>query len=63
MFKIIIDRLNEPSTWRGIVALITAAGVAISPTQGEAIIAGGLAIMGLLGAFLPDAKPSTPPAA
>lgn len=62
MLKIIIDRLNEASTWRGIVALITAAGVAISPTQQAAIVATGLAVMGLLGAFVPDAKPTTPPA-
>lgn len=49
-------RLHEASTWRGIVLLLTAAGVGISPEQGEAIIAGGLAFAGLLAAFLPDSK-------
>lgn len=54
--KYFIERLHEASTWRGIVALITATGVAISPEQTEAIVAAGLAVMGLLGAFLPDPK-------
>lgn len=44
----IIDRLQEPSTWRGIISLITAAGVAISPDLAAAIIAVGLAGMGLI---------------
>jgi hypothetical protein len=29
----IYARLSEPSTWRGIIALVTAAGVALSPDQ------------------------------
>lgn len=52
-----LDRLREPSTWRGILALLTAAGVALSPEQGEAIIAAGLALIGLVGVFTKD-KPS-----
>lgn len=52
----LIERLHEASTWRGVVMLLTAAGVAISPEQGEAIVAAGLAFVGLLGAFLPDSK-------
>jgi hypothetical protein len=55
----IAARLNEASTWRGIIALITACGVGISPDRGEAIIACGLAVMGLLGAFIPDLKAPT----
>ena len=42
-------RLSEPSTWRGIFALLTAAGVAVATQDQEAIIAGGLALMGLIG--------------
>ena len=56
MKNYLFERLHEASTWRGLVAIVTAAGVAISPEQGEAIVAAGLAVMGLLGAFLPDAK-------
>jgi len=29
----IYARLSEPSTWRGIIALVTAAGVALPPDQ------------------------------
>ena len=61
MMQMIMQRLNEPSTWRGIVALLTACGVSIAPAQQTAIIAGGLALMGLLGAFIPDVKPVDPP--
>lgn len=61
MLQMITARLNEASTWRGIIALITACGVAISPERQAAIVACGLAIMGLLGAFVPDMKPPTPP--
>jgi hypothetical protein len=50
----IYSRLSEPSTWRGIIALATAAGVALSPDQVDKIVAAGLAIIGLLGAFMPD---------
>ena len=50
----IISRLKEASTWRGIVAILTASGIAISPEQTESIVACGLAIIGCLGAFLPD---------
>lgn len=51
-------RLKEPSTWRGVISIVTAMGVALSPSQMEAIIAGGLALMGIVGAFTPDAKSS-----
>ena len=38
----IYARLSEPSTWRGIIALVTAAVVALSPDQMDKIIAAGL---------------------
>lgn len=47
-------RLTEASTWRGLVAIVTALGVALSPEQVEAIVAIGLAVMGVVGAFVPD---------
>lgn len=54
MFKFIFSRLAEPSTWRGIVALVTAAGIALSPEQVAAITSAGLAVVGIIGAFFPD---------
>jgi hypothetical protein len=50
----IYARLSEPSTWRGIIALVTAAGVALSPDRVDKIVAAGLALIGLIGAFTPD---------
>lgn len=56
MLDFILARGKEASTWRGIVALVTAAGVGISPEQGEAIIALGLAVIGAIGVFTADKK-------
>jgi len=52
----ILDRLSEPSTWRGIVALLTALGISISPEQMQLIITAGLALIGAIGAFTKDKK-------
>lgn len=49
MKQYIIDRLSEASTWRGIVLLLTAFGVSLSPDQGEAVVTVGLAVAGLVG--------------
>lgn len=47
-------RLQEPSTWRGVVAAITAAGVALDPDQIEMIVSTGVGIIGVIGMCLPD---------
>lgn len=54
MSAYLLARLQEPSTWRGLVLIATAAGAVLSPDQQEAVIAGGLLVSGLLGAALPD---------
>lgn len=54
MSAYLLARLQEPSTWRGLVLIATAAGAVLSPDQQEAVIAGGLLVAGLLGAALPD---------
>jgi hypothetical protein len=51
----ILERLKEPSTWRGIVLLLTAIGVPIAPGMADMIISAGLAVAGLIGAVTPDA--------
>lgn len=56
----LIERLKEPSTWRGIVLLATAFGVPIAPAEGEAVIAVGLAVSGLIGVLAKDRR-DTPP--
>lgn len=52
----LIARLKEPSTWRGIVWLLTVAGISLKPDQVEAIITAGIAIAGLLGVFTRDSS-------
>lgn len=56
MKDFLIERGKEASTWRGLVAIITAAGIALDPAQMDAIVAMGLAVIGVIGAFFPDKK-------
>ena len=48
----LIEKLKEPSTWKGLVWLVTAFGVALSPDEKEAIAALGMALAGLIGVFV-----------
>jgi len=52
--KIVLDYLKSESTWRGLVAIATAFGVQLAPDQANAIIAAGLAIIGLINTFKKD---------
>ena len=56
--KWILARLREPSSWRGIVWLLTGFGLTLRPDQAEAIATAGMALAGLLGVFLRD-EPNT----
>lgn len=60
ILSFLLARLSEASTWRGIIALATAAGVAMSPELIEAIVAAGLAGIGLVGVLVPDAVKAKP---
>ena len=55
MKSYILARAKEPSTWRGLILLLTAVGVPIAPAMAEAIISAGLALTGLVGVVTPDA--------
>ncbi|MEI8032793.1 MAG: hypothetical protein WCH05_05575 [Chlorobiaceae bacterium] len=44
----ILARLMEPSTWQGIAAILTAAGVQIAPDLQQHIIATGVTVVGLI---------------
>ena len=50
----VIERMKEPSTWRGIVLLLTAIGVPVAPALADAIVSVGLAVAGLIGVATPD---------
>ena len=52
----VLDRLGEPSTWRGIVAVLTAAGMTLDPEQAAKIIAAGLSVIGAINIFRKEAQ-------
>ena len=54
MFKYILNRLTERSTWLGIIALATAGGSVIEAAIAEQIIAAGMAVAGLVGVVTKD---------
>lgn len=47
--KYILERAAEPSTWRGIILVLTSFGVGIAPELANAIVGAGVGIAGLLG--------------
>lgn len=42
---------SEASTWRGLVWIVSACGVALEPDEQNAIVAAGMAVAGLIGVF------------
>jgi hypothetical protein len=60
LLKYLLERLKEPSTWRGIVLSLTSLGVVLNEAQAMAIITAGLAITGLIGVFSPEKKAEVP---
>ena len=57
MLKVyVVNRAKEASTWRGVVMLLTAVGLKITPEMADAIISVGIAVAGLVGILLPDSK-------
>ena len=52
----ILSRLSEPSTWRGIILVLTAAGVQLQPAMIEAVISIGIGAAGVIGMVTADKK-------
>jgi hypothetical protein len=50
----VLDYLKYPSTWKGIIGLVTAFGVALSPELAEKLIAFGMAGVGFIQVFIDD---------
>ena len=46
--NVIVERLSENSTWRGLILLGTALGLRLEPELQNQIIASGLALVGLI---------------
>lgn len=61
----LLERLKEPSTWRGLFAVLTAVGLKLHPEMQEAILTTGLALIGLINVLRKEsdaAKPAANPA-
>jgi len=42
----VLDRLQEKSTWLGLIGLLGAIGVVVTPDQAQTVAAGGAALAG-----------------
>lgn len=54
IFGYALMRLRERSTWLGMISLLTALGIVLTPTQQEYVIAAGSALAGLVATLTPD---------
>lgn len=54
MKSYLLERLKEASTWRGIILVLTAAGVPVAPAMAEQIIAAGIGVAGVIGILSKD---------
>ena len=54
--KLLLDKLTEPSTIRGIIALLGAVGITVQPEYHEHIIAAVLALIGLINVWRKESK-------
>jgi hypothetical protein len=48
ILNVIIERLGENSTWRGLILLGTAVGLRVHPELANQIVASGLSLVGLI---------------
>lgn len=48
IIEVILERLSENSTWRGILLIATAVGVKLEPELQNAILTAGLGLIGLI---------------
>jgi hypothetical protein len=60
--KYLLERLKEPSTWRGLFALLTAIGLKLHPEMQEAILTTGLALIGMINVVRKESNDTKPTA-
>ena len=48
LLNVILERLSENSTWRGLILVAAALGIKLDPELQETILAAGLALVGLI---------------
>jgi hypothetical protein len=49
--KYLTDRLEEASTWRGIIALLTIFGIRFSPDQADTVATAGVSLYAAINIF------------
>ena len=54
--RYLLDRIKEPSTWRGLILFVTGFGITLSPETATNIVAAGTGIAGLVGIMTADRK-------
>lgn len=50
----LLERLTEPSTWRGMILVATSLGIGVAPDLITPIIAAGTGIAGIVGVVTKD---------
>ncbi len=50
----LLTRLKERSTWLGMISLVAAMGVSLSPDQSQAIVTAGVGLAGVIAVFTKD---------
>lgn len=55
----IVSRLKERSSWLGIISLLTALGVSLSPDETQAIVSAGVGLAGAVAVFSKDQEPGS----
>jgi NO-binding membrane sensor protein with MHYT domain len=56
MIQFLIARLREPSTYAGLAAVLTAAGITYSPDLLDAAVTVAAALAGLAAVLVPESK-------
>jgi len=54
VWRYVLARAQESSTWRGVTLLITAGGANLRPEHAEALVLIGLAVAGLIAVLFHD---------
>jgi hypothetical protein len=56
MLRYVLERAKEPSSYAGIAAMLTSAGIGYSTEIFNAAVAAAVAIAGLLAVLVPESK-------
>lgn len=56
LISYLVARFAEPSTWRGLIGIATAAGLTVTPDQAAAVVSVGMATAGVVGVITRDSK-------